>query len=168
MKTLYKRLIAIPMVVFCSMLLFTSCEDFLAEKPYDFYDEQDFYKDVSELELAVNGAYEVLSQKMTYGHFMLVNDCDTDLSHIKGSGTGHTARDLGHYNIYTSHNWLEEAWGYYYTGIDRVNRIMANKERVDLPDEASQETFKRLIAEDRKSTRLNSSHEIPSRMPSSA
>ena len=44
MKTLYKRLIAIPMVVFCSMLLFTSCEDFLAEKPYDFYDEQDFYR----------------------------------------------------------------------------------------------------------------------------
>lgn len=86
---------------------------------------------------------------MTYGHFMLVNDCDTDLSHIKGSGTGHTARDLGHYNIYTSHNWLEEAWGYYYTGIDRVNRIMANKERVDLPDEASQVTFKRLIAEAR-------------------
>lgn len=86
---------------------------------------------------------------MTYGHFMLVNDCDTDLSHIKGSGTGHTARDLGHYNIYTSHNWLEEAWGYYYTGIDRVNRIMANKDRVDLPDETSQATFKRLIAEAR-------------------
>lgn len=137
------------MMAFCSALLFTSCEDFLAEIPYDFYDEQDFYKDVSELELAVNGAYEVLSQKMTYGHFMLVNDCDTDLSHIKGSGTGQVARDLGHYNVYTAHTWIEEAWGYYYAGIDRVNRIMANKERVALPDDASKATFKRLIAEAR-------------------
>lgn len=137
------------MMVSCSACLFTSCEDFLAETPYDFYDEQDFYKDISQLELAVNGAYEVLSQKMTYGHFMLVNDCDTDWSHIKGSGTGQVARDLGHYNIYTAHTWIEEAWGYYYAGIDRVNRIMANKDRVALPDDAAKAAFKRLIAEAR-------------------
>lgn len=147
MTTLYKRLAIMPMIAFCSAFLFTSCDDFLAETTYDFYDEQDFYKDVSELELAVNGAFEVLSQKMTYGHFMLVNDCDTDLSHIKGSGTGQVARDLGHYNIYTAHTWIESAWGFYYTGIDRVNRIMANKDRVALPDDASKATFKRLIAE---------------------
>lgn len=150
MKTYYKRLAIVPMVIaFCSAFFLTSCEDFLAETTYDFYDEQDFYNDVSQLELAVNGAYEVLSQKMTYGHFMLVNDCDTDLSHIKGSGTGQVARDLGHYNIYTAHTWIEEAWGFYYTGIDRVNRIMANKDRVALPDDASKATFKRLIAEAR-------------------
>lgn len=150
MKTYYKRLAIVPMMIaFCSAFFLTSCEDFLAETTYDFYDEQDFYNDVSQLELAVNGAYEVLSQKMTYGHFMLVNDCDTDLSHIKGSGTGQVARDLGHYNIYTAHTWIEEAWGFYYTGIDRVNRIMANKDRVALPDEASKVTFKRLIAEAR-------------------
>lgn len=112
MITLYKRLAIMPMIAFCSAFLFTSCDDFLAETTYDFYDEQDFYKDVSELELAVNGAFEVLSQKMTYGHFMLVNDCDTDLSHIKGSGTGQVARDLGHYNIYTAHTWIESAWGF--------------------------------------------------------
>lgn len=149
MKTLYKQCILILVMAFCPAFLFTSCEDFLAETPYDFYDEQDFYKDVSQIELAVNGAYEVLSQKMTYGHFMLVNDCDTDLSHIKGSGTGQVARDLGHYNIYTAHTWIEEAWGYYYAGIDRVNRIMANKDRVALPDDAAKAAFKRLIAEAR-------------------
>ena len=78
------------------MGIFTSCEDFLSEKKYDFIDEADFYTNNTELELAVNGAYEVLSEKMTYGHFMLVNDCDTDLSHIKGSGTGQAARDIVH------------------------------------------------------------------------
>ena len=135
------------MGLLCTAFLFTSCEDFLAEKTYDFYDEQDFYTNITQLEQAVNGAYEVLSQKMTYGHFMLVSDCDTDISHIKGSGIGHTARDLGHYNIYPAHSWLEQAWGYYYTGIDRVNRIMANKDRVELPNDAAKESFNRLIAE---------------------
>lgn len=149
MKTIYKRMTIMSVLALAIGLMFTSCKDFLAEEAYDFYDEKDFYNNVSELELAVNGAYEVLSQKMTYGHFMLVVDCDTDLSHIKGSGTGHTARDLGHYNIYTSHNWIEEAWGYYYTGIDRVNRIIENMERVELPDDQAKETFNRLIAEAR-------------------
>ena len=41
----------------------------------------------------------------------------------------------------------------------------------ELPDEQSQEkirTFERLLESDRKSTRLNSSHNNQSRMPSSA
>lgn len=129
------------------LLTINSCSDFLSEKTYDFYAEEDFYSNISELELAVNGAFEVLSQKMTYGHFMLVTDCDTDLSHIKGSGTGQTARDLGHYNIYTAHTWIQEAWMYYYSGIDRVNRIMKNAERVALPDEQAIADYNRLIAE---------------------
>ena len=147
MKTLYHRLISITLGLLCMAFLCTSCQDFLSEKTYDFFKESDFYKNVNELEKTVNGAYEVLSDKMTYGHFMLVNDCDTDLSHIKGSGTGQTARDLGHYNIYPAHIWIEQAWGLYYSGIDRVNRIMANKDRVELPDDVAKETFKRLIAE---------------------
>ena len=131
--TTIKHIVTLPLIVL-GMGIFTSCEDFLSEKKYDFIDEADFYTNNTELELAVNGAYEVLSEKMTYGHFMLVNDCDTDLSHIKGSGTGQAARDIGHYNIYAAHTWLEESWGLYYTGIDRVNRIMDNKEKVELPE----------------------------------
>ena len=115
--TTIKHMVTLPLIVL-GMGIFTSCEDFLSEKKYDFIDEADFYTNNTELELAVNGAYEVLSEKMTYGHFMLVNDCDTDLSHIKGSGTGQAARDIGHYNIYAAHTWLEESWGLYYTGID--------------------------------------------------
>lgn len=84
--TTIKHIVTLPLIVL-GMGIFTSCEDFLSEKKYDFIDEADFYTNNTELELAVNGAYEVLSEKMTYGHFMLVNDCDTDLSHIKGLGT---------------------------------------------------------------------------------
>ncbi|MCD8079269.1 MAG: RagB/SusD family nutrient uptake outer membrane protein [Bacteroides sp.] len=139
-----------PMVpLYLLLMLITSCSDFLQEKVYDFYDEEEYYRNTEELELAVNGAYEVLSYKMTYGHFMLVNDCDTDLSHIKGSGTGHAARDIGHYNVYTEHTWLQEAWGLYYMGIDRVNRILANKEKIEVHNESDEATYHRLIAEAR-------------------
>lgn len=128
---------------------FYSCDDLLQENVFDFYDEADYYRNNEELELAVNGAYEVLSEKMTYGHFMLVSDCDTDQSHIKGSGIAHNARDIGHYNIYAEHTWIQEAWGLYYKGIDRVNRIMDNKEKVQIPDEVSKKKFNNLIAEAR-------------------
>lgn len=146
--TIIRKYITLPLVAL-GLGALSSCSDFLKEEIYDFYDETEFFNNNKELELAVNGAYEVLSQKMTYGHFMLVNDCDTDLSHIKGAGTGQAARDIGHYNVYASHTWIEESWGLYYTGIDRVNRIMENKDRVEQPDAASQKTFKRLIAEAR-------------------
>jgi hypothetical protein len=135
------------LLVSAIVLIISSCSDFLEEKPFDFYSEIDFYKDIAQLKMAVNGAYTVLSHQRTYGHFMQVTDCDTDLSHIKSPGTGHQARDLGHYNAYAEHLWLEEAWGLYYTGIDRVNRILANKGNVNIPDEQTEEKYKTLIAE---------------------
>lgn len=91
MKTINFRYIRLFAAALVCMILSVSCKDFLSEKPYDFYDEADFYKNVTELELAVNGAFEVLSDKMTYGHFMLVTDCDTDVSHVKDR-----VRDIRH------------------------------------------------------------------------
>ena len=41
------------MGLLCTAFLFTSCEDFLAEKTYDFYDEQNFYTNITQLEQAV-------------------------------------------------------------------------------------------------------------------
>ena len=43
-----------PMIAFCSAFLFTSCDDFLAETTYDFYDEQDFYKAEFNLQMQQN------------------------------------------------------------------------------------------------------------------
>lgn len=148
MKTI-KKSSRFILLILIGLSLFTSCKDLLNEEVFDFYDEAVFYRNIEELELAVNGAYEILSNKMTYGHFMLVADCDTDQSHIKGSGIAHNARDIGHYNIYAEHTWIQDAWALYYTGIDRVNRIMDNKEKVQTPDDASKSKFKTLIAEAR-------------------
>ena len=48
-----------------------------------------------------------------------------------------------------------------------VSEVMINRE-IQLGETRRETLYERIEAKDRKSTRLNSSHEIPSRMPSSA
>ena len=40
--TTIKHIVTLPLIVL-GMGIFTSCEDFLSEKKYDFIDEADFY-----------------------------------------------------------------------------------------------------------------------------
>lgn len=46
MKTINFRYIRLFAAALVCMILSVSCKDFLSEKPYDFYDEADFYKNV--------------------------------------------------------------------------------------------------------------------------
>lgn len=66
---------------------------------------------------------------------------------MKGAGTGHVARDLGHYNAYAEHSWLQESWGLYYQGIDRANTILEQKDNVVINGESDQLVFNRLVAQ---------------------
>ncbi len=127
----------------------TACEDYLTEKPRNFYSTVDFFKNTERLKMAVNGVYEVLSSQETYGQYWMVYDCDTDISFINGSGTGHVARDLGHYNVYVEHSWLEDSWEMYYQGIDRANTILENAGLVEVKDDADRLVKDELIAETR-------------------
>lgn len=130
-------------------VLFTSCNDYLDEPIYDSWGE-DFFSSTERLNLGVRGVLESFSSQDTYGMAWMVFDCDTDISHIQGAGTGHVARDLGHYNIYASHTWLENAWKEYYKAIDRANFILAKKDEVVVADtDKDRTTYKQLIAETR-------------------
>jgi starch-binding outer membrane protein, SusD/RagB family len=131
------------------VLFFSACEDQLTEQPQNFYSTADFFKNTERLKMAVNGVYEVFSNQGTYGQYWMVYDCDTDISFINGSGTGHVARDLGHYNIYVEHSWLQETWQLYYQGIDRANTILENMDKVAIEDDEDQALFDQLIAETR-------------------
>ncbi len=129
--------------------LCSSCSDLLQEQTFGYYNEEEFFTNNDQLALAVNGVYEIFSDKLTYGHFMLVSDCDTDLSHIKGAGIGQTARDLGHYNIFAEHPWIQGSWQLYYKGIDRANRILDNQDKVITKDSIEKKRFKNLVAQAR-------------------
>ncbi|MDR1336972.1 MAG: RagB/SusD family nutrient uptake outer membrane protein [Tannerella sp.] len=105
-------------------VLLTACEDQLQEKTFNFYSDRDYFADTDRLNMAVLGVYEVFSEMGTYGQYWMAYDTDTDISHVSGAGTGHVTRDLGHYNAYVEHPWLEESWRLYYLGIDRANTIL--------------------------------------------
>lgn len=125
-----------------------SCNDTLTEEAYGKTIVDDYFKDTENLKLAVNGVYESFSNTMTYGQYWMVYDCDTDVSHIQGAGIGHVSRDLGHYNAYAEHSWLQETWATYYTGIDRANLILDNKDKVVLDKSPIDEVkFKQLVGE---------------------
>lgn len=139
--------LAFLLFVAFSLTMLSSCERQLTEEPINFYSASEFFKSTDNLEKAVNGVYEVFSDQKTYGQPWMVYDCDTDISHIAGSGTGHVARDLGHYNIFVTDAWIQNSWALYYTGIDRANTILAYADNVEIQDDADQKVFNTLIAE---------------------
>lgn len=125
----------------------TSCNDQLTEEPYGKYSVPDYFKDTQNLKMAVNGVYESFSNLTTYGQNWIVYDTDTDISHVQGAGIGHVARDLGHYNAYAEHSWLQDSWTAYYKGIDRANTILENKDLVKLTSAKDTVAFKQLVGE---------------------
>lgn len=126
----------------------TSCLDQLEEETYGKYSADTYFDTTAKMEMAVNGVYETFSSIATYGQYWQVyGDCDTDIAHVKGAGTGHVARDLGHYNAYAEHSWLQESWGLYYQGIDRANTILDQKNNVVINGESDQLVFNRLVAQ---------------------
>lgn len=128
------------------VLLATGCE--LDEKVYDFYNPDTYFTNTARLEMGVNAVYNGLTSQNTYGQNWLVYDTDTDLSHVKSPGTGHVARDLGHYNAYSSHPWLEDSWTQYYKCIDRANLILERQHTVPLKPTSADTLFhKNLVAQ---------------------
>ncbi len=143
----YRKNSIIPVLLFLFLLGAVSCEDRLMEKPANFYSTDNYFDNTDKLRMAVNAVYTTFSNQVTYGQYWMVYDCDTDISFIQGTNFGHVARDLGHYNVYVAHSWLQETWKAYYEGIDRANTILENQENVEILDEADQKVFDQLIAE---------------------
>lgn len=149
MRTIYSKLnlkkilgaIALP-----SMLLFSGCS--LDEKTYDFYGADDYFSNTNRLKMAVNGVYSTFSSLDTYGQYWMIYDLDTDISHVQAESLGHTARDLGHYNISSTHAWLQESWTKYYVGVDRANLILERRNSVPLkPVDTDTILFNNLVAQ---------------------
>lgn len=143
MKTLFTQVILFTLLLFS----ISACDDQLAEKPVNFYSTENYFDNTDKLKMAVNAVYTTFSNQQTYGQYWMIYDTDTDISFVQGTNFGHVARDIGHYNVYTSHSWLEQTWKTYYEGIDRANTIIEYKDAVEIVDEADQKIFNQLIAE---------------------
>jgi len=117
MKKLYKFLI----LTVASSISFIGCS--LEETP-PFLSSDNIYTTVQGSETALNGAYSALAGFNYYGadfHHL------TDMaSGFFASGKASDTKNIAALNPYSSQNYVENFWKQSYTGISRVNDIIAN------------------------------------------
>lgn len=113
-----------------TMLFSTSCQDLLTERPDSYYEKKNFFQAVSNAEMAVTGIYDVMAKLEHYGQYEMAMPCSDDTYFIDGTGSDNTRRDIAHYTISSSNDWIESVWKYKYQGIDRANYAIQGIEQM--------------------------------------
>jgi len=136
--------------IISALLFFTciSCEDTLTEKPDSYYLEDNYVVTNANVELAVRGVYDVLAKIEHYGQFEMAMPSSDDTYYIQGTGTDNTRRDIAHYNVTPTNQWIYQVWMYKYQGIERANYVLAGAETMDGYKEGDKQLLK-LMAEAR-------------------
>jgi len=116
-----------------TMLLFSSCSDFLETKPTDFLSPDNYFTTEKELDAALVGVYDPLGHEAMWGRWMLVN-----LSY--GNDEGLFALNspnvkMGVYEHDPSEPMINNLWASLYTGIDRANLLLESLEKADVNEE---------------------------------
>lgn len=104
-----------------TLLVGASCQDLLTEDPDSYYKKENFFQAVTNAEMAVTGIYDVLAKMEHYGQYEMAMPCSDDTYFIDGTGSDNTRRDIAHYTLSSSNDWIESVWRHKYQGIDRAN-----------------------------------------------
>lgn len=110
-------------------LVNVSCEDMLTEDPDSYYKKDKFFADKSQAEMSVIGAYDALP--LLHGFMEMVFPCSDDTYYVSGTTTDNTRRDIAHYVMTTSNQWIDDVWKGTYQGIDRANYAIAGIENME-------------------------------------
>ena len=117
--------------VFFLLLIGFSCqEDVLNKFPLDKPDNSTFLQNATELDLAVNGAYNGLwlNSISATGQWEYVLDCTSDIAWDRN---GSIFTFAGNGSITSASSSLDVIWEHYYSGIGRVNFILDNISKVE-------------------------------------
>lgn len=117
-----------------SSLMMTSCHDFLDLNPISEQNEKDFYQDVNDIEIAVNGAYHSLY--LIYDNYYLFGDIRSDNSTIQTFVFGNS--DIDEFSMSTSNNNVAQIWESCYIGISRINIILNRINSIEMDEELRQ------------------------------
>lgn len=98
-----------------------SCTDTLTEKPDSFYEKDSYFTDAQNADMAVMGIYSSISDQNHYGSAEMATPSSDDMYMINGTNKDNTRRDISHYNVDASNQWLQNIWILNYQGIDRAN-----------------------------------------------
>lgn len=123
-----------------------SCTDKLTETPDSFYEKDKFFTTVQKAEMAVIGAYDPLSKLEHYGQFEMAMPTSDDMYYINGTNNDNSRRDISHYMLSTTNQWVERLWMHKYSGIERANYALEGIRGMDLYKEGNA-TLKKLEGE---------------------
>lgn len=120
-----------------------SCD--LTEKPTSFYEKDTYFNSYTKAKMSVMGIYDVISETQHYGQWEMALPSSDDTYYINGTASDGTRRDISHYTVTPTNNWLTTIWKHKYTGIDRASFAIAGIEGME--GYADDPELKALVAE---------------------
>ena len=115
-----------------ALLTATSCQDLLTEKPDSYYEEKNFFINVENASLSVIGIYNAFTSTNHYGQVEMAMPTSDDMYFINGTTTDNTRRDISHYSISTTNDWVRLLWINKYKSLERANYTLKGIEGMDL------------------------------------
>lgn len=117
-----------PILLLAASLFFgTACEDALTEHPDSYYERKDYFTTLEKADMAVIGIYNVLPTLYAAIDGMAI-PCSDDIYYVAGTGSDNTRRDLAHYLVRPSNQWVNTVWKGKYNQINRANYTLSGIE----------------------------------------
>ena len=135
MNRLRTLLLVIP-----ALILAVSCgDDFTVLAPQSERNVETFYQSDTDFEVAINGAYAVLSGNDLYGrNLMLLHEMRSDNTLNDGGATGlaESLQRITRFNELTDASELERTWAGSYKVIASLNTILNRIDNIDFDNPA--------------------------------
>lgn len=113
------------------MIFASSCESFLDEKPRSFISEENFFQSITDVELAIFGAYEGLQQVVDEQYILAEMRSDNTWTFLSEGAFGQVSR----FNDGPDNGIVTAFWEDSYIAIQRCNVILENLDILnDNPD----------------------------------
>lgn len=126
------------------LLMTTACEDTLTEQPDTYYERDDYFTTAQKADMAVVGIYNVLPSIYASKDGMTI-PCSDDMYYVYGTGSDNTQRDIAHYILRPSNQWVNDVWKGKYTCINRANYTISGIE--GMKGYSKDEKLQALVAE---------------------
>ena len=128
----YKRNLIVRALSCVSLLMITSCSDFLDKDIQGNATSETYYDTPYKLQSALDAVYDVLQrddyndQEWRFGEAMADNVLGVD------EGLSSEMGQLVMFRFNTSNMWIRQRWEVNYIGVHRVNQVIANINRVQM------------------------------------
>lgn len=126
------------------LLMTTACEEALTEQPDSYYEREDYFTTAQKADMAIVGIYNVLPTLYGSKDGMAI-PCSDDMYYVYGTGSDNTRRDLAHYTVRPSNQWVNDVWKGKYTCINRANYSISGIE--GMKGYSKDEKLQALVAE---------------------